>query len=248
MTATLAPAGTSAVLRTAPTPVETQQPMSAATAGSTPVGERDRGRGGHDRRPGHRADRAVGQDRLRRPRWPGRSCRPGAGGGTTGSPGRPTAGRPDTTGRPRRAPARTGPPAARPGGAARPARPPRPPRRPRGPSRSASGAATPRRGRAGRSGRRPRRGSGRGPRRPVARPRSSVSTVTASPGVRSTAARVVVTSRPPGGVRRGGRGRTGRRPATTSRRRSARRHRCRRGPRPDRRRSPRGRRPPRSPG
>ncbi len=38
MTATLAPAGTSAVLRTAPTPVETQQPMSAATPGSTPSG------------------------------------------------------------------------------------------------------------------------------------------------------------------------------------------------------------------
>ena len=38
MTATLAPAGTAAVLTTAPTPVETQQPMSAATAGSTPSG------------------------------------------------------------------------------------------------------------------------------------------------------------------------------------------------------------------
>ncbi len=38
MTATLAPAGTAAVLRTAPTPVVTQQPMSAATAGSTPSG------------------------------------------------------------------------------------------------------------------------------------------------------------------------------------------------------------------
>ena len=38
MTATLAPGGTSAVLRTAPTPVVTQQPISAATAGSTPSG------------------------------------------------------------------------------------------------------------------------------------------------------------------------------------------------------------------
>ena len=38
MTATLAPAGTAAVLTTAPTPVETQQPMSAAIAGSTPSG------------------------------------------------------------------------------------------------------------------------------------------------------------------------------------------------------------------
>ena len=38
MTATLAPAGTWAVFRTAPTPVVTQQPMSAATAGSTPSG------------------------------------------------------------------------------------------------------------------------------------------------------------------------------------------------------------------
>ena len=38
MTATVAPAGTSAVLMTAPTPVDTQQPISAATAGSTPSG------------------------------------------------------------------------------------------------------------------------------------------------------------------------------------------------------------------
>ncbi len=38
MTATLAPAGTVAVLVTAPTPVETQQPIRAATAGSTPSG------------------------------------------------------------------------------------------------------------------------------------------------------------------------------------------------------------------
>jgi hypothetical protein len=38
ITATLAPRGTSAVLSTAPTPVVTQQPISAATAGSTPSG------------------------------------------------------------------------------------------------------------------------------------------------------------------------------------------------------------------
>ena len=38
MTATVAPAGTAAVLSTAPTPVDTQQPMSAATPGSTPSG------------------------------------------------------------------------------------------------------------------------------------------------------------------------------------------------------------------
>ena len=38
MTATLAPAGTAAVFWTAPTPVDTQHPMSAATAGSTPSG------------------------------------------------------------------------------------------------------------------------------------------------------------------------------------------------------------------
>ena len=38
MTATDAPAGTAAVLSTAPTPVVTQQPMSAATAGSVPSG------------------------------------------------------------------------------------------------------------------------------------------------------------------------------------------------------------------
>ncbi len=38
MTATVAPAGTAAVLSTAPTPVVTQQPMSAATAGSVPSG------------------------------------------------------------------------------------------------------------------------------------------------------------------------------------------------------------------
>ena len=38
MTATLEPGRTSAVLSTAPTPVDTQQPISAATAGSTPSG------------------------------------------------------------------------------------------------------------------------------------------------------------------------------------------------------------------
>ena len=38
MTATEAPAGTAAVLSTAPTPVVTQQPIRAATAGSVPSG------------------------------------------------------------------------------------------------------------------------------------------------------------------------------------------------------------------
>ena len=38
MTATVAPAGTSAVLTTAPTPVETPQPMRAATSCDTPSG------------------------------------------------------------------------------------------------------------------------------------------------------------------------------------------------------------------
>ena len=62
MTATLAPAGTWAVFSTAPTPVVTQQPMSAATAGSTPSGSGDGGRLRDDRRTGHRADPAIGQD------------------------------------------------------------------------------------------------------------------------------------------------------------------------------------------
>ena len=64
ITATLAPAGTAAVLSTAPTPVETQQPMSAATAGSTPSGSGMAAAAGHDRRLGHRADPAVRQHRL----------------------------------------------------------------------------------------------------------------------------------------------------------------------------------------
>ena len=38
MTAIVEPGSTAAVLRTEPTPVETQHPMSAATAGSTPWG------------------------------------------------------------------------------------------------------------------------------------------------------------------------------------------------------------------
>ncbi len=38
MTATLEPGGTTAVFSTAPTPVVTQQPIKAATAGSTPSG------------------------------------------------------------------------------------------------------------------------------------------------------------------------------------------------------------------
>ena len=37
-TTTLAPAGTPAVLSTAPTPVDTPQPMSAATSAGTPSG------------------------------------------------------------------------------------------------------------------------------------------------------------------------------------------------------------------
>ena len=60
----LAPAGTSAVLRTAPTPVETQQPMSAATAGSTPSGSGMAAASGTTVVVGHRADPAVRQDRL----------------------------------------------------------------------------------------------------------------------------------------------------------------------------------------
>jgi hypothetical protein len=38
ITATLLPAGTAAVLRTAPTPVVTQHPISAAVDGSVPAG------------------------------------------------------------------------------------------------------------------------------------------------------------------------------------------------------------------
>jgi len=38
ITATLAPAGTAAVLTTEPTPVATQQPMSAATSAGVPSG------------------------------------------------------------------------------------------------------------------------------------------------------------------------------------------------------------------
>jgi len=38
ITATVEPAGTSAVRRTAPTPVATPQPMSAATSAGTPSG------------------------------------------------------------------------------------------------------------------------------------------------------------------------------------------------------------------
>ena len=64
ITATVAPAGTSAVLRTAPTPVETQQPMSAATAGSTPSGSGMAAASGTTVVAGHRADPAVRQHRL----------------------------------------------------------------------------------------------------------------------------------------------------------------------------------------
>ena len=64
ITATVAPAGTSAVLRTAPTPVETQQPMSAATAGSTPSGSGIAAASGTTVVAGHRADPAVRQHRL----------------------------------------------------------------------------------------------------------------------------------------------------------------------------------------
>ena len=69
--------------------------MSAATAGSTPSGSGDGGRLRDDRRLGHRADPAVGQDRLPPSRRrPGPSRRRACGGGTTGSRGTPTAGPP----------------------------------------------------------------------------------------------------------------------------------------------------------
>ena len=48
MTATVDPAGTSAVLSTAPTPVETPQPISAATSGGTPSGIGTTALAGHD--------------------------------------------------------------------------------------------------------------------------------------------------------------------------------------------------------
>ena len=130
---------------------------------------------GHDRRLGHRADPAIGQDRLRRP-WSARTVAPsGIRWRNDGESGH-AHGRPATQAR--HTPARDEPrqrdrlPDASASG--RPARPPRRRRRPRGPSRSGSGAASRRRGRGGRSGRRPTRGSGRGPPRHVARPASSV--------------------------------------------------------------------------
>ena len=61
-TATDAPAGTAAVLSTAPTPVATQQPTSAATSSGVPVGIGDGGVGSHDGRLGERADGEVGED------------------------------------------------------------------------------------------------------------------------------------------------------------------------------------------
>ena len=75
------------------------------------VGEGDGGRLGDDGRAGHRADPAVRQDRPRRRGRSGPWRRRASGGGTTGSPGRPTAGRRRTPGRRRTGRATTARPA-----------------------------------------------------------------------------------------------------------------------------------------
>ena len=162
------------------------------------VGQRDGGRrrARPSPRPSSRSRSRTGPARRRRGTEDGRAVgqpvaeRRGVGAGPRpAGPARPAGAARHEPGQRDRLPDRT----AR----ERPARPPRRRRRPRGPSRSASGAASRRRGRAGRSGRRPRPGSGPGPRRPAARRRSAPRPSTGSPGVRRTAARVVVTSRSP---------------------------------------------------
>ena len=223
-----APAGTAAVLTTAPTPVDTQQPMSAATRRIHAVGQGDRRGLRDDRGPGHRADRAVGQDGLAVVASRGPSRRPASGAGTTANPGRPTAGRRGTTGRRRTGTSHdsaTGWPTR---SSSRRARPPRRRRRPRGPSRSASGR--------GHSPSRTWRSEWQtpdasirtrtSPARGSATTRSSIDGRLADRaqdgGTRVTRRRRrarPVMSRRPAGARPDGRVRTGRSRATTSRRR-----------------------------
>ena len=72
MTATVEPAGTSAVLSTAPTPVDTAAADECRDLGRDPVGHRHDRRRRDDLRRGHRPDRAVGEDRRAV-----RACEPG---------------------------------------------------------------------------------------------------------------------------------------------------------------------------
>ena len=197
--------------------------MSAATAGSTPSGSGD-GRGlRHDRRLGHRPDRAVRQDglavRSARTVAPSgiRWRNDGESGHAHGRPARHAAADPARH-EPRQRDGLTDTQRA-----SRPARPPRRRRRPRGPSRSASGAASRRRGRAGPSGRRPTRGIRT--RTSPARGSASVELLDRDRLRRALGGRrhgsSVIVSAAPASLGRDGPARTGRRPATTSRRRRA---------------------------
>ena len=99
ITATVEPAGTSAVLITAPTPVETPQPISAATSGGTPSGIGTTAVAGTTWAVGDRPDREVGEHGRPVGAGRGASCRRPARGAATASPSTATGARAGTRGR-----------------------------------------------------------------------------------------------------------------------------------------------------
>ena len=224
MTATLAPAGTAAVLSTAPDPGRHAAADERRDGRVDAVGERDGRRDRHDRRLGHRRDPAVA-DRTVPPVRVAHDRRPVEHpvAERRASPGRPTAGPPGTRGRPR-----TGSATARATGC--------PTRRSvtPGPDRlddaralvahrpSASAAATRRRGRAGRSGTRrtpsirTRTSPARGAASVSGSIRGRVAALAQDRAADRDRAEVAIRSRSRAGARRPGPACTGRRRATTS--------------------------------
>ena len=169
ITATLAPAGTSAVLSTAPDAGRDAAADERRHLGRDAVGHRhDRGHRDHLLRR-HRADRQVGEHRRAvGAREPGRAVGLGVVQGRRAG-AQPLAAAPAlATAQAGRVPGERDEPADERRVDARPDRGRRRPP-PRARARSAPGAPSPRRGRGGRSGRRPTRSSGRAPRRPAAR-------------------------------------------------------------------------------
>ena len=234
MTATLAPGRHLGGLQDRPDPGRHAAADERRDRRIDAVGEGDRGRLRHDRRAGHRADPAIRQDRP-----------PRASAEDRGAVGHPVA---------ERRGVRACPWLARHAGPAHPARD-QPRQRDRLPDGQRADAGPERLDDAGALvAHRDRRRRGQSPSRtwrsewqtPDARIRTrtspargsasvSSSMVVGWPRVRSTAARVVVTSRRTAAARSGGPGDTGRSPATTSRRRRSPRgpcrRRCRRPPR-----------------
>ena len=192
ITATRSPGRTPAVFQTAPTPVVTAQPTSAATSNGTSLRDRDAGALGNDGRLGERRQEAVVVDASRRRARAGdvRSMRPPAP--IIGQIVEHSCGRSRRHSRAlaaRRRP-RQRDVVARLRPASRRARPPRRRRRPRARARPATRSLVVPSTRCSRSGRRRSRRGARAPRPALGAARSSSSIVAVPPVPSSTAARI----------------------------------------------------------